>query len=342
LSNLTHALIVGVSRYKSIAGLPGAVRNDVEDVAELLRDPEVGSLLEGNLRILVDEAATADAVRAAFTEIAAEMSADGALLMYFSGHGDRADVGGRERSWLLPHDFLPADLERTALSSDEVVSMLNAVGGKRQVVMIDACHAGGVGSIKGQSSSPKGIGKGALDDLAQGSGRALLTSSRADEFSAILLGARNSVFTATLLEALGGAAIDRGDGTIGVLDVFHYVADTVPKLVDDQHPVFHAADLENNFAIARRRPVHAPDPMDVNELTRLFCELYPAGPTQDGIWSRAGGNVSQLLLSGNGLAQWHAALAKAVLGGGGLTLPQLVRAAAGDYPNHAELRLLLV
>jgi hypothetical protein len=339
LSALTHALLVGVARYEAISSLPGAVRQDVEDLSTVLRDPQAGSLSAGNVRMLVDEAATAAAIRGALGDIAAAMPVDGALLLYFSGHGDRMHDGGKERSWLLPHDFDPTDVVTTALSSDEIVAMLDGVGGSRQVVIIDACHAGGVGSMKGAGALPKGIGPNVIDDLAKGAGRALLTSSRAGEYSSILPGARNSVFTGALLEALGGATIDRGNGLIGVLDVFHYVADTVPIRVDDQHPVFHAMDLENNFALARRRSDPPASATDINALTRLFSELYPIGPTQDGVWARAGGRVSHLNLSGNGLAQWHAALTRVLLGGD-LTLKRLASAAIEDYPDNITLKAL--
>lgn len=339
MSALTHALLVGVARYRAIDDLPQAVRNDVEDLSAVLLDPERGGLDAPSVRTLLDGAATASAMRTALDEIAAAMPADGSLFLYFSGHGDRADDGGRERSWLLPHDYDPSDVAVTALSSDEIVARLDAAGGARQVVMIDACHAGGVGSTKRGGAAPKGIGAGAIGDLAQGAGRALLTSSRADEYSAVLLGARNSVFTGALLEALDGAAVDRGDGLIGVLDVFHYVADAVPNRVEDQHPVFHAMDLEGNFAMARRRTRPSTDVADVNDLTRLFSDLYPTGPVHDGIWARAGGKVSQLNLSGNGLAQWHAALTRASLGGE-LTLKRLASAALEDYPGVEALRKL--
>jgi hypothetical protein len=339
VSTLTHALLVGVARYRAIADLPQAVRNDVEDLSAVLLDPERGGLDAGSVRILLDEAATASAIRMALGQIATAMQADGSLLLYFSGHGDRADDGAKERSWLLPHDFDPSDVAATALSSDEIVASLEVAGGARQVVMIDACHAGGVGSRKRIGAAPKGIGPAAIGDLAQGAGRALLTSSRADEYSAVLPGARNSVFTGALLEALDGATIDRGDDLIGVLDVFHYVADTVPTRVDGQHPVLHATDLEGNIAMARRRSDSSLANMDLNVLARLFSDLYPTGPLHDGIWARSGGKVSQLNLSGNGLAQWHAALTR-ISFGGDPTLKRVAAAALEDYPDEPTLRIL--
>lgn len=338
---IAHALIVGVADYASVPRLPAAVGHDVADIAALLVDPNGPGVPHDMITLLVDRDAKAAAIRAAFVDLAARVPEDGTFLFYFSGHGERAVFADKEQSWLLPHDADLTRLEATALASTEIVALLDAIRAKRQVLMIDACHAGGIGSSKGaENASPKGFGAYGMDALARGAGRALLTSSRADETSAILPGARNSVFTTALIEALGGATIDRGDGLIGVLDVFDYVSAEVPKRID-QHPIFHAGDLDSNFALARRPATTPSSAPTIGDLTTLFTRLYPAGPLQDDLWSRAGGDVSRLVLTGIGAAQWHSALNKVRLGGGGLQLDDLLHAAAADYPNHPELTAFL-
>ena len=52
-----------------------------------------------------------------------------------------------------------------------------------------------------------------------------------------------------MLDALKGAAGTEGDGLIRVFDVFSYVSDKVPAEAN-QHPVFKAHDVENNFPLA--------------------------------------------------------------------------------------------
>ncbi len=337
---IARALIVGIADYRSVPSLPRAVRHDVADIVTLLSDPAIGGLDRDAITLLADDAATLGGIREAFRDAISAVPADGTFLFYFSGHGERAVVGGKERSWLLPHDAELANLAASALSSDEITGFLNAIEADRQVLIIDACHAGGIGSMKSAAESPNGFGKSGADELARGAGRVLLTSSRHDELSAILIGDRNSVFTTALLEALNGATHDRGDGMVGVMDVFQYVSSEVPKRVDDQHPVLHAESLETNIPIARRRAEVLRVSYDTNDLVGIFAGLYPAGPRQDEIWIRAGGNISLLHLSGTGVAQWFSALEKMRLGGGGLTLEQLVRSAAEDYPDNVALNQL--
>lgn len=340
MTGSTRALLVGVSQYREIQGLPEAVRNDVADLAALLQRPGAGGLDPSAVTILLDEQATASTLRSALVEAGQHAGEDGTLLFYFSGHGERALIDQRERSWLLPYDAKLAALTATALSSDEIADLLDTLPPRRQVLMIDACHAGGIGTIKGTAAVPKGFGKSGIETLSTGAGRALLTSSRADETSGILFGARNSIFTTALIEAMNGAAIDRGDGQIGVLDVFEYVSRQVPRHAD-QHPVFHAGSLEGNFSIVQRLPAPKAEILEIDCLLDIFRRLYPTGPTQDEIWSRAGGDVSGLALGGTGTAQWYSALKKAQQGGGGLTIVQLARTALGDYPNNEQLSALI-
>jgi hypothetical protein len=69
-------------------------------------------------------------------------------------------------------------------------------------------------------------------------------------------------------------------------------------------------------------------------------DLFPLGPTDQDIWLRAGGDLSRLKLSGNGRAQWFAALRQLSLGGGGLSRENLISAALDEFPAHRELKAL--
>jgi hypothetical protein len=138
---------------------------------------------------------------------------------------------------------------------------LAAIPAKRLVVLLDACHAAGAAHLKTGNASA--TFKSGLDDktyeaLGRGAGRVVIASSRGDEVSCVLPGMKNSLFTAYLLEALGGAAASEDEDFVRVLDVFHHVSENVPVRAT-QHPVLKAQDVENNFAIAlsprSKRPV---------------------------------------------------------------------------------------
>jgi nucleoside phosphorylase len=77
-------------------------------------------------------------------------------------------------------------------------------------------------------------------------------------------------------------------------------------------------------------------------LEGIAAELYPKGPTDAEVWSRAGGDLSVLDLNLSGRAGWHAALRKLRQGGGGraVSLNSLLSAMRSDFPNHTALRAI--
>jgi hypothetical protein len=147
---------------------------------------------------------------------------------------------------------------------------------------------------------------------------------------------------------------DRSDGLIRVLDLFHYVAAEVAKSLDSQNPVL-TTRTQDNFPIALRKggilkseETSSSDgrtgknPPSERDLEDLMVSLYPQGPTDSEIWSRAGGELASLRLGSTGRAAWHAALRTLSLGGGGaITVDNLLRAVATEFGNNQQLRRLL-
>lgn len=78
------------------------------------------------------------------------------------------------------------------------------------------------------------------------------------------------------------------------------------------------------------------------DLETLVVTLYPHGPGQDEVWSRAGGNIAALTLQASGRGSWHAALRTLRLGGGGasITPKSLIRTVLEDYPANETLKHL--
>ena len=340
-----RALVIGIGEYTDARKLPTAVLNDARDIADVLRSPSYGGFPAGNVRLLLNEHATLERIRGSMTELARATRPDDSVIVYFSGHGGR--FGKTETCGLIPVDYSPSNPIGSALLESEFSSLLSSITAKRLLVMIDACHAGAAGVLKDDVEDDflPGLTEKALRGFALGVGRVIIASSRADEKSRILAGARNSVFTARLLEALAGKAKTAGDGLIRVFDVFNYVAEHVKRTVPGlQHPVFQASDLEDNFPVAfARGGVKDAAAGATSELPRrlddLMADLYPEGPTDQDIWPRSGGDVSRLKLVGSGRARWFAALRTLSLGGGGrdVSLATLIAAALEDYPRHPEL-----
>lgn len=346
-----RALVIAVANYDEITSLPEAVLNDARDISGALSSLNYCGYDSRNVTTLLDKAATIAAIRYGLANLASSSREEDTAFIYFSGHGARFKQGGEETSLLLPVDCQRSNLLGTSLSEAELSKALAGIQARRLLVVLDACHSGGAGSLK-QDAVPgleEGYAEKDLHRLAEGTGRVIMASSRSSETSLVLRGARNSVFTERFLEALRGAARTQGDGLIRVFEIFNFVAEKVRASVPGrQHPIFKASDLEDNFPVALycggtkspALPSQVSPPW--RQLEEVLADLYPAGPLDDEIWSRAGGDVSRLRLRGTGRATWFAALRTLRQGGGGanITTKTLIVTALGDFPHHHELQAI--
>ena len=351
-----HAVVIGVANYRSVARLPDAVLNDARDVAAVLKSRAYCGYDDRNVHLLLDGDATLDRMRVTLASLAGSSGPDDTVVIFFSGHGARFGDPTDQVSALLPIECDARRLDATSLSEAEFSAALQRFAARRLLVLIDACHSAGAGRIKGAQAgelAALGYSEKTLVRLAQGTGRVLIASSRADEQSWVLPDARNSVFTSHLLDALHGRGSTSGDGLIRVFEIFNHVAELVKRDVPGcQHPVFRASELEDNFPVVLDRggvksaastPASAVAPDVWKELGDILPDLYPAGPTDQEIWARAGGDPSRLHFNDTGRAAWFRALQVLRRGGGGSGIRRdtLIRAALEDYPHHGALLALL-
>jgi hypothetical protein len=249
-----HALVVGIANYSLVRPvLPETVLNDARDLCALLIDSAICGYPSNQVTQLLDEAATADSIRDALTDLATRTGPDDTVIVFFSGHGAHDPAESDLSQFILPHDCDPGDLSATAIRGDEMTALLSGIQAGRLLVLFDSCHSGGAGDPKSILPQIKqGLSEEYYQALAQGKGRVVIASSRADEVSWALHGWDNSLFTHYLLEALRGEGRTLGDGYVRVFDVFRHVADHVPPQAN-QHPIFKATAMEEDFPIALAR-----------------------------------------------------------------------------------------
>lgn len=343
-----HALVVGISAYSATIGpLPDACKHDAEDLAELLVSPACG-YPTSNVTKLINRDATLENIRAGLRRIIASAKEEDSALIFFSGHGALIPSGS-DSSALIPVDCDPGDPLSSVLLESELTSALNGIKAQKLLVMLDACHSGAAASLKAASGEPLRFGyeEKSLSRVASGVGRVVIASSRSSEYSIVFNGQRNSVFTTHALDGLRGKAFSRNDGLIRVFDLFNYVSEQVRRSVPgDQHPIFKATALEDNFPLALYKGgaksvasgdggISASANDDWQQLQELMSELYPGGPEDQSIWERAGGDRSKLTLNGSGQARWFSALRTLRLGGGGaISRTSLLHAVNEEFPHH--------
>lgn len=77
------------------------------------------------------------------------------------------------------------------------------------------------------------------------------------------------------------------------------------------------------------------------KLFEIAAKLYPEGLKDQGLWHRAGGDLSLVQLTTTGKAQWIEALRLVENGGGGdISFDSIIREMKNDYPKNESWKLL--
>jgi hypothetical protein len=248
-----HALVMGIANYRYLKKLPPTVLKDARDIRNLLVDPKHCGYPPENVRLLLDDQATAARIRAALKTLAECTNPESTACLYISSHGGQVESGPHAGEYLLPVDTdysSGQSVAETAISGAEFTEALRAIPARKVVVVFDCCHSGGIGQPK-DATAPTikaGFSDSYYDALKEGRGRAILASSRSTEFSWVLPGAENSLFTQHLLAGLRGG-IPSDDGLIRIFDLFEYLQPRVTGDQPNQHPIFKA-ELEENLPVA--------------------------------------------------------------------------------------------
>jgi hypothetical protein len=207
-----YALVIGISKYTPQG--PGSLKcaaNDAQQLAAYLQgQPDIDFSGE-RVRTLTDEDATLRGVLGGLewlrVECASSEVPDPLAIVYFSGHG-MPDVAGRH--FLVPHDGDRQQLFATALWNRTFNAALEQIPTRRLVVLLDACHAGGMVELAGAkagaalSYDPDDEREGLR--LEPGHGRYYIASCASGQHS--FEGGDNGIFTQSLLALLRFEELD--------------------------------------------------------------------------------------------------------------------------------------
>lgn len=242
-----YALIIGVAAYDHVNSLPDAIYNDAKDLVSVVTDSLRCGYLPDHVKQLLDP--TRGEIIDGLTWLSQVAKPSSTVLIFFSGHGGQISGKG---NFLLAREFTLKNASKTGIHDTEFTKMLSLIRAERLVVILDACHSGGVGQPKDSESNltiKAGLSEETYKLLGKGAGRVVIASCRPDEESLILSGMKNSLFTNYLLEALRGNGTSKTENVIRIFDVFDFVSTQVATRTNSQHPIFKTL-LENNFPIA--------------------------------------------------------------------------------------------
>lgn len=239
-----HACVIGVG-----GDLPNTV-DDAIALANILKDPERCAYPPEQVRTLTQAEAKREDILAALDQLARSTTSNSTVIIYFSGHGYQVNSPMGEAYYLMPFGYDPSKLYKTAISGIELTKKLQAIPAKKLLLLLDCCHAGGLGEAADlrYEAEKAPLPPEAQAIFAKGQGRVMIASSRADEKS--LAGRPYSAFTLALIEALAGKGASKLDGYVQVADLALYAREVVPRRTSDrQHPILNF-DQADNFELA--------------------------------------------------------------------------------------------
>lgn len=248
------ALLIGVSEYgEGLPALPGT-QIDVEAMQRVLRDPQIGEF--DSVELLRDP--DLQTMQIEIETLFADRNEDDLILLYFSGHGVRADDGTLYlASRSTQKNRQGRILTSTAVPASFVQSCMGNSRSKRQVLILDCCFSGAFANdLRAKALEV------VVDIKAQlgGEGRAVLTSSTETQVS--LEDQGGGIYTRYLVQGLEtGAANRNNDDYISVAELHEYAKEHVQKTAARMRPEIYAVREGYNILLAK-----APKPKDDPEL----------------------------------------------------------------------------
>ncbi|WP_204151965.1 GUN4 domain-containing protein [Leptolyngbya sp. CCY15150] len=208
------ALLIGTGTYgDGFKPLPAAPK-DVEAIAAVLRDPDMGGFDQVEQLIDQPHSTVSETIE---TWLRARQKDDLALL-YISGHGVKDDQRDlyfaacntkKQKENLVRATAIPASVVRDRIRESKA---------KRQVIILDCCFSGAFGDLLAKDDNTID-----LETLLGAEGRVVLTSSSSLQYSFEQRDGALSIYTHCLVEGIrtGAADVD-DDGAISVQELHDY------------------------------------------------------------------------------------------------------------------------
>jgi len=272
-----YALLIGVTESQVAGWALPDVTKDISALFAVLAHPDSCGYPAANIKTIAGPAATRQGILDGLGWLAARLPADtsgnATAVIYYSGHGWRAEPSQPQQApvyYLLPYDVRESAVRSRSLRAEDFAAEIAALAPRRLLVLLDCCHAGGMG-VKALAAAPGFAGaaippallmagekaitpaaKG-LAALALSAGRAVLSSSQGYQPSYMRRDGAMSIFTYHLIEALTGHARPAAGATeVLVSDVMSHVWRRVPASArqdwgEDQQPDYQ---ISGNFPVA--------------------------------------------------------------------------------------------
>jgi hypothetical protein len=259
------AVVVGIARYSDSAGGITSLQfadRDAQEFRDFLLSPDGGSFPSDNIRLLLNEDASAQNIRSALFTFLTKAQPQDEVVLYIAGHG-APDPNDPRNLYLLTYDTKIDDMGGTAFPMYQLQDVFaRVIKAKRVVTFADTCHSYGFSGASAHGKKSNNLVNQYLSRFANDSDRAVITASDISQLSyeSDKWGGGHGVFTFFLLKGLHGEADFNKDGTVTAGELFSYIHDTVDKATEGQQSPMALPGLAEHLplsGIALRRSSHA-------------------------------------------------------------------------------------
>lgn len=220
-----YILGIGINQYKNTKyNLSGAV-TDVQKLSKLIAEKS-GKVFAGiETKLITDKKAVKSELKKELNRLKKKIKPSDVFILLYSGHGV---VGGEgtenEDFFFVLHDVVNMyttgnEIKKQALSSAELKDILAGIKANKQLVVIDACQAGGAL----ESFALRGVQEEkAINALARNSGVFLLASSAKNQLAKEVSELGMGIYSYALYEAINCMGDIDSDGVVNVREIEQY------------------------------------------------------------------------------------------------------------------------
>lgn len=209
-SDVTKVVCVGISRYRHRTLELSYAADNAVDFSNALSVDGGCEIPAGNVSLLIDQAASAEAIVTCLAKISKECGSNDVLIFYFSGHGER--IG--DTFYLLPVEADPDRVAETGVSAQQLRDCLSGCAARGVLLILDCCKSAGF--AENADTFFRTLGS---QDF-----RILLSASRAGQNSYEFPSQRGTVFSRRLTEAvLGHPVLGDQPGVLYFSDLFAHL-----------------------------------------------------------------------------------------------------------------------
>jgi hypothetical protein len=218
------ALIIGIENYENLPEARFANRD-----AQVFFDYANRALgvPKERIRLLVDKRATETRIKKALKHwlpsvVKANVSE---VYVFFAGHGlASSDHSG---VYLIPEDGDPDLLSDSAVSKDEMLSLISRSSPKQATIFLDTCYSGLSRTSEALIASARGISVVHKEIDSSMTNITVLSASSGSEISHSLREAKHGLFSYFLMKGLEGEADGDSDDRITAAELLGYVKNHV-------------------------------------------------------------------------------------------------------------------